>query len=282
LDVLSIPEYDLFLLIQDWAVAEAERENLDISAISSLRFVLLNVLPHIRFPCINHEKLAIEVRNSGLLNAEELTDLFAHCLSNGKTETKYSSKARIRGSPQQLSLLNTAGQISPGLPAQSPSSHTHSQQGRSPPSYSASSPAHHATTLNSSVSGSGSRQSRGSGSGSGSGIGGGSGSGSGGKLGSNGTLTKHASRVLTESYRKNSQGSDTGSDSGRKRGSLGESRPEGQINAGKAVLLAQLADARAQTEQPTSARSQASNKQEELNNARRSRSAAPTKSRASP
>jgi len=273
LDVLSIPEYDLFLLVSDWAVAEAEREGLDITAISSLRFVLLNVLPHIRFPCMNHEKLAIEVRNSGLLNAEELTDLFAHCLSAGKTETKYSSKIRIRGSPQQLALINTAGHVSPGLPASSPSSQSHSQTRSSPPSYSspahqntysASSPAHQTTTLvhhGSSSSSSSHRNSSGSGSGSGS-----------GKLGgvAAGSLSKHSARVLTEAFRKNSDGSDTGSDGGRKR-SLGEGRPEGQMNAGKALLMTQLAER--QTDQPSSARSMTPNKQDE---SRRSRSVAPT------
>jgi len=115
---LNIPEFDLFLLVSDWAVAEADREQLDVNNISSIRFILLNILPHIRFPCMAHEKLAIEVRNSGLLAAEELTDLFAYCLSGGKTEIKYPSKARL--APQiPLTPLSAS---SPGYPSSSSSS----------------------------------------------------------------------------------------------------------------------------------------------------------------
>jgi len=99
LDVLAISEFDLFVLVSDWAVAEGLREQMDVTNINSLRFVLLNVLPNIRFPCMEHEKLAMEVRNSGLLAPEELTDLFAHCLSNGKLETKYPTKPRQLPSP---------------------------------------------------------------------------------------------------------------------------------------------------------------------------------------
>jgi len=115
LDILNIPEYDLFLLVSDWAVAEADREQLDVNNISSIRFILLNILPHIRFPCIAHEKLAIEVRNSGLLTAEELIDLFAYCLSGGKTEIKYPSKARL--APQIPSPHSS--NHSPGYPSAS-------------------------------------------------------------------------------------------------------------------------------------------------------------------
>jgi len=56
LDILSIPEFDLFMLICEWAVKEAEREQLD-NSIRSQRFVLLNVLPLIRFPTMDHEKI---------------------------------------------------------------------------------------------------------------------------------------------------------------------------------------------------------------------------------
>jgi len=118
LDILNIPEYDLFLLVSDWAVAEADREQLDVNNISSIRFILLNILPHIRFPCMAHEKLAIEVRNSGLLTAEELTDLFAYCLSGGKTEIKYPFKARL--APQIP--VTPQSSSSPGYPSSSSSS----------------------------------------------------------------------------------------------------------------------------------------------------------------
>jgi len=94
LDELAISEYELFLLVSDWAVAEGEREQMDVNNINSLRFVLLNVLPNIRFPTMEHEKLAIEVRNSGLLAPEELTELFAYCLSGGKIESKFPTKPR--------------------------------------------------------------------------------------------------------------------------------------------------------------------------------------------
>jgi len=103
LDILAISEFELFQLISDWAVAEGQREQMDVTNINSLRFVLLNVLPNIRFPCMEHEKLAMEVRNSGLLAPEELTDLFAHCLSHGKLETKYPSK------PRQAPHIRTPG-----------------------------------------------------------------------------------------------------------------------------------------------------------------------------
>jgi len=94
LDELAISEYELFLLVSDWAVSEGEREQLDVNNINILRFVLLNVLPNIRFPTMEHEKLAIEVRNSGLLAPEELTELFAYCLSGGKIESKFPTKPR--------------------------------------------------------------------------------------------------------------------------------------------------------------------------------------------
>jgi len=116
---LNIPEFDLFLLVSDWAVAEADREQLDVNNISSIRFILLNILPHIRFPCMAHEKLAIEVRNSGLLTAEELTDLFAYCLSGGKTEIKYPFKARVA---PQIPLPSPHSSSSPGYPSSSSSS----------------------------------------------------------------------------------------------------------------------------------------------------------------
>jgi len=124
LDILNIPEFDLFLLVSDWAVAEADREQLDVNNISSIRFILLNILPHIRFPCMAHEKLAIEVRNSGLLTPEELTDLFAYCLSGGKTEIKYPYKARVAPqiplTPHSLGAPHSSS--SPGYPSSSSSS----------------------------------------------------------------------------------------------------------------------------------------------------------------
>jgi len=112
-------------LVSDWAVAEADREQLDVNNISSIRFILLNILPHIRFPCMAHEKLAIEVRNSGILTAEELTDLFAYCLSGGKTEIKYVHKARV--APQipitpNSSSNNLNSSSSPGYPSSQSSS----------------------------------------------------------------------------------------------------------------------------------------------------------------
>jgi len=113
LDILNISEFDLFLLVSDWAVAEADREQLDVNNISSIRFILLNILPHIRFPCMAPEKLAIEVRNSGILTAEELTDLFAYCLSFGKTEIKYVSKARLAPS---IPVTPSSSSPQPGLP----------------------------------------------------------------------------------------------------------------------------------------------------------------------
>jgi len=133
LDVLSIQEYELFLLISDWAVAEAEREQLDVNSISSSRYVLLNVLPHILFPCMQHDKLAIEIRNSGLLTSEELTDLFAHCLSNGKVETKYSSKPRIIPQIPGLQMHRSSGShhspgVTPAVVAPSPQHSHHSLQ----------------------------------------------------------------------------------------------------------------------------------------------------------
>jgi len=118
-------------LVSDWAVAEGQREQMDVANINSLRFVLLNVLPHIRFPCMEHEKLAMEVRNSGLLAPEELTDLFAHCLSNGKLETKYPSKPRQ--SPQ---IRTPGGTTTTPKYTSTPSPHTtHSSQTKDVPRY---------------------------------------------------------------------------------------------------------------------------------------------------
>jgi len=132
MDVLGINEYDLFVLVSDWAVAEGEREGMDVSNINTLRFVLLNVLPHIRFPCMDHEKLAMEVRNSGILAPEELTDLFAHCLSNGKLETKFPTKPRLNPSP---SVKSPGGTTTTPKYTSTPSPHTSASSSREVPKY---------------------------------------------------------------------------------------------------------------------------------------------------
>jgi len=79
---------------------------------------------------MDHEKLAMEVRNSGLLAPEELTDLFAHCLSHGKLETKFPSKARSL--PQ---IRTPGGTTTTPKYTSTPSPHTTSSQPREVPRY---------------------------------------------------------------------------------------------------------------------------------------------------
>jgi len=89
----------------------------------------MNVLPNIRFPTMEHQKLAIEVRNSGLLAPEELTDLFAYCLSGGKIESKFPSKPRLH--PQQSALKspsNTTATSSNNIPRYTLSTSAHGQK----------------------------------------------------------------------------------------------------------------------------------------------------------
>jgi len=125
LDILSISEYDLFMLICDWAVKEAERDQLD-NSIRNQRFVLLNILPLIRFPTMDHEKLAIEVRQTGLLTTEELNELYSHVLSKGAVDTKYPTVPRQ--SPSIPCLSNSPLQL-----GQKPPSPHNSQHGSNGP-----------------------------------------------------------------------------------------------------------------------------------------------------
>jgi len=260
LDVLSIQEYELFLLISDWAVAEAEREQLDVNSISSSRYVLLNVLPHIRFPCMQHDKLAIEIRNSGLLTSEELTDLFAHCLSGGKVETKYSSKPRIVPQIPALSLHRSSGSHhSPGVVAPSPqhSQHSlhqgshHSQQhslSSAPnnlPHQPEPSPTHNQSHSPQFQLPSAGHKNSG-------------GSGKGGNGSSNGSLSRQAARVVAAALHPPTQQQQqvhprTPSEAsleGEKSRSLENENPgghdrEGEPNAGRQILLQQMRDAKA-------------------------------------
>jgi len=130
LDVLSIPEFDLFMLVCEWAVKEAEREQLD-NSIRSQRFVLLNVLPLIRFPTMDPEKLAIEVRQTGLLSTEELNELYSHVLSKGAVDTKYPTNPRQ--SPSIPCLSNSPLSLGNKLPASSPHGSHGSMRRHSPP-----------------------------------------------------------------------------------------------------------------------------------------------------
>jgi len=128
LDILSISEYDLFMLVCEWAAKEAEREQLD-NGIRSQRFVLLNVLPLIRFPTMDREKLAIEVRQTGLLTTEELNELYSHVLSKGAVDTKYPTIPRQ--SPSIPCLGNSP--LSLGQKPPSPHGSQHSRGPRQSP-----------------------------------------------------------------------------------------------------------------------------------------------------
>jgi len=99
-DTLNIKEADLFDGVVAWGKEEAKRQEIDPSA-ENLRKVLFNVLPHVRFPIMTTEEVAVSVAPVGVLTPEQTLSLFTYLgqQAEGGTpklgpELKFPSKKR--------------------------------------------------------------------------------------------------------------------------------------------------------------------------------------------
>jgi len=75
-DLLNVKEADLFESVIVWGKAEATNQKLDGSKPEDLKKVLADILPHIRFPLMTTTDLATVVTQSGLLDSDQILDLF--------------------------------------------------------------------------------------------------------------------------------------------------------------------------------------------------------------
>jgi len=77
-DTLSIKEVDLFDAVLTWGKAQCKEQKLDGDKAEDLKKVLADVLPHVRFPAMTTTDVAVKVTNSGLLESDQILDLFTY------------------------------------------------------------------------------------------------------------------------------------------------------------------------------------------------------------
>jgi len=76
-DTLNAKEVELFEIVLAWAKEECKRKELEGTP-ENLRQVLQHILPHIRFPVMTTEDVAISVTPSGVLTPEQTLGLFTY------------------------------------------------------------------------------------------------------------------------------------------------------------------------------------------------------------
>ncbi|KAG1652192.1 BTB/POZ domain-containing protein 3 [Nymphon striatum] len=92
-ETLNIKEIDLFEATLRWAKAECLRDNIEPST-DNQRKVLKDALNLIRIPAMKLEEFANGAAQSGILNLQEITDIFLHYTASKKPSVEYSSKPR--------------------------------------------------------------------------------------------------------------------------------------------------------------------------------------------
>jgi len=94
-DTLNIKEVDLFDACLAWGKREAKETKLDEK--DGLKTALADILPHIRFPCMTTQDVAVKVTQSGLLDSDQILDLFTYLgiKANNKKATPGKSLAKF-------------------------------------------------------------------------------------------------------------------------------------------------------------------------------------------
>jgi hypothetical protein len=96
-DKLCIDEIDLFKGVLRWAVCECKRQNLSDS-LENKKKILDDILPLIRFPCMEMQELATFVSPTQLLPAPQLLELFTYVGGKGnKKNLKVNFPTQARG-----------------------------------------------------------------------------------------------------------------------------------------------------------------------------------------
>jgi hypothetical protein len=100
-DTLNVKEGELFEGVIAWGKAALSKEKQDDS-VDNLKKVLADVMPHIRFPTMQMQDIAVKVTASGLLEQDQILELFTYLgMKNndkkaalGKSIKVYSAKDR--------------------------------------------------------------------------------------------------------------------------------------------------------------------------------------------
>ena len=93
---LVIEEKDLYKHVVRWAKAECQRKSVDVTN-ANIRLVLGEKLYLIRFPVFDMVDFADGPATDGILNQDEITDIFM-CFAKSKThKSRFSSAERVSG-----------------------------------------------------------------------------------------------------------------------------------------------------------------------------------------
>jgi hypothetical protein len=94
-DTLNVEEGGLFEAVVAWAKVEAKKNDAGSDA-ESLRKVLADVLPHIRFPVMSTTDIASKVSPTGILDSQQTLELFTYLASKaGNKDTKPGSSLKF-------------------------------------------------------------------------------------------------------------------------------------------------------------------------------------------
>ncbi|XP_039271605.1 BTB/POZ domain-containing protein 1-like [Styela clava] len=92
-DTLGIRESKLFVAAENWAEAECERQELEVTK-DNKRKVLGNAINWIRFPIMSIEEFAQGPAQSGILTEREVVELFLYFHLNPKPRVRFSDRPR--------------------------------------------------------------------------------------------------------------------------------------------------------------------------------------------
>jgi len=91
-DRLNCKEVEVFEAVVAWGKAEAKNQKSDDIS-QNLKQALADVLPHIRFPCMNTQDVAVTVVPSGLLEPSQILELFTYLgMKGGEKKTQTNKK----------------------------------------------------------------------------------------------------------------------------------------------------------------------------------------------
>jgi len=89
-DKLNAKEIEVFEAVVAWGKAEMKNQKLDDTP-QNLKQVLADVLPHVRFPCMNTQDVAVTVVPSSLLESTQILELFTYLgMKGGEKKPKLS------------------------------------------------------------------------------------------------------------------------------------------------------------------------------------------------
>jgi len=113
-DTLNIKEVDLFDAVIEWGKNDLKNSKTEDN-VDNLKKVLADVLVHVRFPCMTTTDVAVKVANSGLLESDQILDLFTYLgmkgndkkASPGKSLKAYNNKDRKGRKPPSWFKFDT-------------------------------------------------------------------------------------------------------------------------------------------------------------------------------